>query len=452
MRRMCTGTARRGATGAALALAILASGSAARAGAFEVFGAGPVAISEAGARAVRATDGTAAFFNPGGLGMGRGVNLQLAPLAAFSTLSLQGETAPVEDAFGFVLAADGTVPFKGFLTERVRAGIALYVPPSSATRLLVTPPEQPQLPYFANRTQRLVVVPAVALKLASWLAVGGGINVLAGVQGPADVRSGASGAPEPRLAIDATTQVALHAGVRVDLSDRVHLGASYRQQFSVPVFVSTKAELGGIELSADVDLRHALFDPHTFTLGAAFDLGRLDVEIDASYSAWSAYDGPVLGVTAELPGARFTSELRRRDLFHDVVTLRAGAGYGVDIGRSSEIVLHAGAGIEPSILGAAPQGLTSFADGDKLFGGLGASLSLRDVLPRTVRLSAGLGATFLLDSALQKRACTALPCPIGTVAGPDPDDPSAGITNPGYPQLTSGGTLWTGSLGVGVEL
>jgi hypothetical protein len=74
------------------------------------------------------------------------------------------------------------------------------------------------------------------------------------------------------------------------------------------------------------------------------------------------------------------------------------------------------------------------------------------VLPKTVRIAAGLGVTGMLDQTFEKRACSATPCPASTVAGPDPEDPAAGIDNPGFPRLQSGGALWTGSIGVGVDL
>lgn len=451
--RMVKGSRRSGA-GAALAgaaLLLLAAPSPARAGAFEVMGLGPTGIAEAGARTARASDGGAAFFNPAGLAMGRGLHLDLAPQLAISGLATQGRAVDVADPFGFVLTADATVPFEGPLEDHLRVGIALYVPPSSLLRLLVEPPETPQFPYFANRTQRLVIQPALAVRITQAVAIGGGVDILGGVAGPADVRPGASGAPEPRIAVDATTRAAAHLGLRVDLSERVHLGATYRQEFSVPVFVATRAEIGGISLSADVTIDQALFDPHTFVLGAAFDLDRLELEIDGAYSAWSAYKGPALGVRAELPGALLTSE-PPRELFRDVVSLRAAASYGLDVGRTSEVVLRGGLGFEPTILNGAPQGTANFVDGPKLFGGLGASLALRDVLPKTLRLAAGLGVTGVLDSTLEKPACTALPCPPGTVAGPDSQNPSAGIQNPGYPRLQGGGALWSGSLGIGVDL
>jgi hypothetical protein len=366
-------------------------------------------------------------------------------------LTVQGATQEIADPFGFVLLADATLPFTGLLKERFRVGIALYIPPEGAVHLLVTPPAEPQFPYFANRTQRLVVQPAIAARIAPWLSIGAGLNLLGGVAGPADARAGASGAPEPRISIDATRQIALHAGLRVDVAEHVHLGATYRQQFSVPVFVQTKADIGGIGLTADVDLQQALFDPHTFLLGAAFDVGRLELELDIAYSVWSAFDGPGLGIRAELPGALLTSEPRQR-LFRDVATVRGAASYGFDVGRSSELLVSAGTGFEPSILRSVPQGTENYADGPKVFGGLGASFALRGVLPKTFRFSAGVGATFVLAQALEKRACAALPCPEGTVAGPDPKRPSEGIQNPGYPTLESGGALLTGSIGVGVDL
>lgn len=434
----------------ALVAGVCAAGPA-FAGAFDVLGAGPTGIAEAGARVARATDGTAAFFNPAGLGAGQGIHVEIAPMLGISSLSVQGRTEALDDPFGVLLAADATVPLKGFLEDRIRVGIALYVPPSSALHLLIEPPSHPQFPYFHNRTQRLVIDPAIGIRLPQGISIGGGLDVLGGVEGPADVRPGASGAPEPRISVDATTQVAAHVGVRLDLGDRVHLAAAYRQEFGVPIQIATRSEIGGISLDAAVQIRQALFDPHTFVIGAAFDIDRLELELDASYSVWSAYKGPALGVRAELPGALLTSE-ESQGLFHDVAAIRAAASYGIDVGRRSEIVLRAGLGFEPSVLSGAPQSFTNYVDGPKLFGGLGGSLALRDVLPKTLRIALGLGVTGVLPDTIEKHACQATPCPPGTVAGPSADDPSKGITDPGYPRLTSGGALWSGSLGIGVDL
>ena len=99
------------------------------------------------------------------------------------------------------------------------------------------------------------------------------------------------------------------------------------------------------------------------------------------------------------------------------------------------------------------QGRENLVDGDKILGGLGASLVLRDVLAvRAIRAGVGLGTQVVLATSQAKRACAALPCGADTVAGPDANNPSIGITNPGFPRLDGGGAFWSGSLGIGVDL
>jgi hypothetical protein len=100
----------------------------------------------------------------------------------------------------------------------------------------------------------------------------------------------------------------------------------------------------------------------------------------------------------------------------------------------------------------AQQGRTNLVDGDKFLFGIGASLELREILPKTVRVGVGANGQVVAAFEQDKRACTGQPCPINSVAGPDAADPGAGISNPGYPTLRAGGSLWSLSLGIGVDL
>jgi hypothetical protein len=436
--------------GAALALGIGAAGTA-RASAFDVLGFGPAGVAEVGARAARADDGTATFSNPGGLGLGHGVRLEVTPTLGVSALSTQGQTQPLVDPFGVSLAFDATVPFTGLLHDRIRIGFGAYLPPSGALHLVTRQSDQPFFPYYDNRTQRLVLVPAIAVRILDGLAIGAGFNVLGGVSGPATVSTGASGAPEPRLGLTAATSGAVNAGVRFDPDPHVRLAFAFRQQFAAPAVVESSAEVAGVPLAVSVATHSALFDPTTLVAAASFDLGRASVELDASYALWSAYQGPWVSVQATLPGVNVLSALPA-DVARDVVSLRAAATYGIDLGARSEIVLRAGAGFEPSMLQSAQQGVTNLVDGDKLLGGLGATLALRGVGPTTLRFGAGASVTRVFPYGQDKRVCMAVPCPPATVAGPDADHPSQGVDNPGYPRLTGQGAFVSLALGVGVEL
>jgi hypothetical protein len=421
------------------------------ASAFDVFGFGPAGVAEVNARGARADDGTATFYNPGGLGFGRGVRVEVSPTLGVSSLSAQGQPLPLEDPFGIAIALDATVPFTGALRDRFRVGFGGYFLPSAALRLIAKGEEEPVFPYYENRSQRLVLLMALAARIAEGIGIGAGVNVLGGVTGAADVRAGASSAPEPRIDVEATTRVAAHVGVRLEPAPNVRVGLTYRQRFSVPAVVVTTAEVGGIPLDVAVDVREALFDPHTFVLASSFDVGRATFEIDVSYAAWSSYAGPFVGVRAELPGVLAVSEAGPA-LYRDVVSARVAATYSIEVERRAELTLRGGAGVEPSMLKSAQQGRTNIADGDKAIFGLGASIAVRDVLPRTVRMGLGVGAQVVSAFEQGKRACVAQPCPPGSVVGPDGASPGEGVTNPGYPRLVAGGALWSLALGFGVDL
>ncbi|MFT3775434.1 MAG: hypothetical protein QM820_59565 [Minicystis sp.] len=432
-------------------LAALAPARSARAGAFDVEGAGPEGVAEVNARAARSDDGMAAFLNPGGLGLGRGVRLALAPMIGISSLRAQGQRQSLSDPVGIALAFDATIPFEGALRDRIRIGFAGYLPPTTALHLQTPKSDALVFPYYANRTQRLVVMPALAVRILDSLGIGIGLNVLGGVSGPATVVNGASGAPEPRLDLNAATAVAIHAGLRFDPSPRVRLALAFRQKFSAPAAVDTKAIIAGIPLSVQVATNAALFDPTTIVAAGSFDLGRATVEIDASYAVWSAYDGPWVNVHATLPGVDVVSALPSSPA-KDVVSLRGAGTYRFDVGAKSELVLRAGIGFEPTMLRDRQQGVTNLVDGDKLLFGLGASFALRGVLPFTLRFSAGGNVQRVFPYAQDKIACKVAPCPADTVSGPDAAKPAEGITNPGFPKLEGQGAFWSLALGVGVEL
>jgi hypothetical protein len=411
---------------APFALALLAGAPPAHAGAFEVAGFGPEGIAAINARAARADDGTATFYNPGGLGLGRGTRLSIAPTVGVSALSAQGRTLPLEDPFGVALSFATTIPLSGPLHDRIRVGFGGYFLSAGILHLLARPIDQPVFPYYDNRTQRLVLIPALAVRLAEGLAVGASVNVLGGVTGSAAVRPGASGAPESRLDLAASTTAALHLGLRFDVTERVRLALAFRQRFAVPALITTTSEVAGIPLEVTVKADGALADPMSLVLGSSFDLGRVTIEIDAMVAMWSAVGSPYVFVRAELPGLNLVSDLPE-DIARDVVSLRAAAAYRFDPSPRAELTLQGGAGFEPTMLKNVPQGRTNLLDGDKALLGLGVSLALRDLGARAgrapwlraLRFGAGLGAQIVV---------------------------------PGFSRLSGHGTFWSTSFGVGVDL
>lgn len=421
-----------------------------RASAFDVQGIGPEGVAEVGARSASAEDGAAAFSNPGSLAFGRTTALSIAPTLSLSALRAQNEPLPFADPFGVTLAASATIPLEGPLANRIRIGFSGYFLPTTALRLLARAPEQPFYPYFDNRTQRLVAVPALGIRLTKWLGIGFGANILAGVRGPAKLEQGASGAPEPRIDIAANTVISTIVGMRIDPTERVHLALVFRQAFGIPLNIDTTATIGGIPLATNLQTRRAMFDPLTLVFASRIDLGKASLEADVSYAQWSAWEGPYLSVQSTLPGVNLVSRIPT-GLFRDTLSVRIGSNYTFTTSAKTNLVLRAGVAAEPTILSGKIQGRTNLVDGDKLTIGLGATFLVKNWHKKTLRFGLGGNGQFVSEFQQDKRTCQALPCPESAVVGPEAADPSAGITNPGYPRLTASGAFFTLSLGVGVD-
>lgn len=377
---MTRGRSARGALAALASLAALAPGRA-WASSFELFGLGAAGVAEAGARVALATDGSAAFYSPGGLAHGRGVTTTLTTLVTGSSLHAGARAQRLAEPVGFSLAADATVPFTGPLRDRVRLAFAGHLPASAALRVVATGPREPSFPFYQNRSERLVLRPALAVKLPLGLGLGAAVDVLGGVDAQASLSPGATLANEPRIDIVAKTVAKVDVGLCLAL-EGVRFGAVFRPKFGVPARVTTTASVGGVPLEVGVVVREALFNPDTLVVGGAAELGPLTLGVDASYAAWSAYAGPLVDVRASLPGVSLRSP-ERRDRFKDTVGLRVGASATLPVARKSELTAHAGLGGESSMLAHAEAALV---DGAKLTLGAGLSAKVRDGLPRTLRL------------------------------------------------------------------
>jgi len=421
------------------------------ASAFDVQGLGPEGVAEAGARTTSAEDGGAAFFNPGSLALGQNAaTLAIAPIVSVATLRAQDSPLPFEDPFGITLTASASIPFEGPLANRLRLGFSGHFLPTTALRLLVRSREQPFYPYYDNRTQRLVAVPALGIRVAKWLGIGFGANVLAGVQGPAKLEKGATGAPEPRIDIAANTVISGIFGIRIDTTHRSRIALVVRQSFGIPLDIDTTADMGGVPLATNLKAPSAMFDPLTIVLASGFDIGHFHVEGDISYAKWSDWQNPFLTVQSTLPGVNLVSRSSPR-FFRDTMSFRIGGHQPWRTSATTSLVLRAGIAAEPTNLAGALQGMTNLVDGNKLTLGLGATFA-KHVLGKTVRIGFGASGQFVSGFTQDKQPCQAVPCPVTTVAGPDPNRPSTGITNPGYPRLTASGALFSFSLGAGVDL
>jgi len=436
-----------------IAFASLSAARDARASAFELFGFGPEGVAEVSARTARAQDGSATFYNPGGLAFGKGYSVTLGGLGAISGLTVQGERQPIKDPAGGTLALDLDVPLEGPLRDRIRIGVGMFMLPDKMMRLRAQEATAPFFPYYDNRSQRMTVIPALSIKPIDRLGLGVGVNVLAGIAGPVDVREGQSRAMESRVEAESKTVASLVAGARFEASKRLRFGVTYRHKFGIPLKVTTTANVAGVPLMVNVSVAEALYDPSTLVAGGSFDLhDNVAVELDASWHRWSAWAGPLLNIDTQVSAVSLTSH-PPTGLFKDSFGVRGAGAWRLANNSSREFKVHLGVGYETSMIRAdVQQGRSNFVDGDKLLVGVGGSALWKKVVGKGLRVALGAQVQRVGAFSQNKIACTSVPCPPNTVVGPDTNAPDQGITNPGYPKLSASGMVYVISAGVGVDL
>lgn len=426
----------------------------ARANAFDVYGFGPEGVASVSARAASVSDGTATYYNPGGLAFGSGYHVEVGALYALSELKAQGERHAISDPFGMTLALDADVPLEGPLAHLLRVGFGGYFLPDKLMRLQTPARTDPVFAYYANRSQRLIVLPALAVHVNRWLGVGVSADVFAGLSGPASLTQGASRALETRIDEEARTALAAIVGVQARPGPGWRLGFVYHEKFDSADSTLSTSTVGSVPLVVNIGTGQAYFNPDTFELAAGTSVtARLNLEFDVAYELWSEYRGPAMTTAATLPGVSLTSRAMP-DLWRDIWTLRGAASYRFDVGRHDGLTLRVGAGLEPSNQKSLQQGETNLIDGNKFLFGWGGTLGLRNLLAgHTLKLGLGVQAQFQSSYSQEKRVCTRGGyCTPDQVWGADLNNPTRNITNPGYPKLTGSGSVWAFALSAGVDL
>jgi hypothetical protein len=418
-----------------------------RADVFSLWGAGAAGVAEAGARAASASDGTAVHHNPAGLAFGQGEDAEVGVLLAASRLRAAGRRVDLDQTAGILGAASFSPSLLPDLGLRV--GFLFHTPPGAMLRVRTREASAPQFPYYDGRSQRLVAAPGLGLRPVRWLGVGASLDALAGLTGSARLQPGPRGASEP--AVDQQVRPTLRpaVGVRFDPSPRWHLAAAYRWAFAVNIETRTEATVAGVPLEARVRHAQALYDPASLVLGAAWTpTRRLSIEVDAGYHRWSQYQGPLLRVSAELPGVRAEPSARPPP-FRDTASARLGGSARV-LGGAHQLRVRAGLGYESSLLGEERQGETNLADGPRWIAAAGLSYEQPEaLLGGTLVVTLGGQLHHLPERRWDKVACQAAPCAPDTAVGPEASAPSEGITDPGYPVLRGGGQALAGVMSVG---
>lgn len=439
-----------------IALVVAAGSGVADASPAEVFGLGSRQAAQAGAGVAAVDDFAATLVNPAGLARSGGRYLTLGGQGAYANLMINERRTGLSDPAGGIFGLTAPAPLGGPLEGRIHVGLGMYVLPGGIARIVARFPDEPFYPYYQGRTERLVIVPGVGVRVSDRIEVGLAANFLAGLGGSLQASEGATRALDARVDEKVPGVARLIAGATWTPVDGLRLGAVIRQRFDVPFATRAETEVAGEPI--DLDLRASgQFSPLTAALGLAWTRGGATVSLDATYARWSSYPGPFVEVKSELPLVGPLAAELPAVPWRDSLGGRLGAEGAV----TETVILRGGYGFETSPVPARQPGVTNLLDGPRhtIAAGVGL-IGWRRGGTKRVRVDLHLQAQVVQPRTLDKRVFAAGEDGDGfdglrDEVTDDPNEPAtqgAQISNPGYPTIDSGGQVFSGGLTVEVEL
>lgn len=397
------------------------------------------------------------YFNPGRLCLGSGARLAAGITAQYASLAVPGGNSSIPEPFYSHVGAAVAPPFGGFLRDRLWFGVLISAPGGEISRVRIHTPTEPFYPYYENRSQRLLILPGISLRVldspsAGRVGLGFGFNYFAGLDGGIAASEGATRAMEARVSLELAGIVGIVAGAAWERGPWA-AGITYRQAFGVDFHTLAFNHVAGTDINMEISAT-ALYSPHTLQWGGSYTFGRQKFQFDVIEQLWSFYDGPFVQIDSIMPMVGALSGQIPPNRFRNTAGFRAGWQAAI----SSALTLHAGVGFDPSFVATPQTGITNLLDAHKLLLSAGFAWKFSDAFV----LHAFSRAHILIPVTHRKKRIETFcgseipdesPSGLYDERPCDPDDATTEgfqTSNPGYPSVTASGFVIMGGLSLEV--
>jgi Outer membrane protein transport protein (OMPP1/FadL/TodX) len=420
------------------------------------FSSKPAAMGDAYVAGTRG--GESLYYNPGGLALGKKFSFFAGTTMQQAWLNTPDGSTGIKDPFYFHMGLTITVPFKGFLKDKVRIGMALIAPSEQVAYLRLHLPTEVFYPYYENRSQRLVVLPGISFLMFDnpsygKLGIGFAINYFAGLNGAIIGWEGASRAIEARVFEELEGRAGLNVGLSWEIGNFL-IGFSYRQAFGVDFKNVSFNHVAGTDINMELSAL-TLYSPHTLSWGVAYKNPGFSIEFNLIESLWSLYDSPFVDMKSVLPlVGRLISDLPESE-FNNTLAFKLGISKKI----TKSFALMGGLGFEQALI-SNQTGKTNILDGNKLTfsSGISWKITSQISLHGFLRYQMLIGETFTKNLNNNYDECAgqipvagaSLVDEVNCVNG-DPSTTGFQTTNPGYPKISSGGGVLSGGITLEVK-
>jgi hypothetical protein len=396
-----------------------------------IFGVGPRSLALGGAGASVRTDYEAAFENPAALGELTSPDLELGYGATRFSFSLSPQALSVpSDGSGSTLL--GLVLPLHFGPRGVVFGFAARSPSNRIATADLPYAEQPQFPLLVQRSQATDFALSLGAQPLDFLALGLGLRGLASLSGSVSVVKNADGTSSS--AVDDTLKPVLAPlfAVSARLGQRDALALVFRGALRSDFAVDVKAVNLGATALPDLHIAGvADYDPLTLYAEFRHDFGLISLLLGVEYQRWSSFPG-LLAQTVQCPPERADCAALPAPKFalQDTWAPHLGAVWNLTLSPSARATLRAGYAYEPSPAPNQTDVSNTFDNTRHVFGvGYGVALAA-PLIP--LHTDFGCQVQELVSRTQRKNSGV----------------PSS---NPGWPEITSGGFVETCALSLGVR-
>ena len=383
-------------------VATSAAPQAALASALDLYGFGPRAAAMGMATVADPQDPSAVFYNPAGLVGPDTLHLSLGGLWSAPSIRLDRKAAATDPDFatsqpeafaGLMLGVQA--PAGTLAGGRLAIGIGLFLPSQKVLRAEAVEPTKPQFLRYQNTPDAFSAQLAAAWQSGdAVVSVGAGLQALLDVTGDLGFDADLVGGRLERreVQVDVAPQVSPLAGIllRPASTPGLRMGLAWRAALALEYDLPLRLELGPALL---FDLRlqgTALYTPHQFTAGVAWDLPEppghaLTLSVEATWSLWSLAPDPAPSISIDLGGELLEGLGLGRGLdvqgrpgeaglqLVDTVTPRVGAEW-----RPVPTWAVRGGLIWRPTPAPAPEGPANYADSDSLIASVGLGWDATD--------------------------------------------------------------------------
>jgi long-subunit fatty acid transport protein len=288
------------------------------AGSAETYGHDVRSMGKANAVLADDTATAAPFVNPAALARVRSPTLTASFQLAIPSVDIVLDRAPSDPSLtpalpspvpGSTLAF--ATPVQLFVPDRLFLGVTAYFPSLVAVRARSYDPARPSFFVYDAATEHYEIFAAAALRIADFLAVGGGIRLGAGQGGSTRMGIDLVRGRFVRQEIDTSQRSIPVPVVGVFLGPVGLTGAAVRFAFvfrdasSFDVTLPATLDLTGLDVGLLLDIQNrANFSPRMWNGGMTLDVWEaVSVSFDAQYAQWSEAPPPFLRVRNIVTGA-----------------------------------------------------------------------------------------------------------------------------------------------------